>query len=171
MFYRVIWLVFTIILLFFTLVREHPYRFPRFIAFESILSLIFLNHQSWFAAPFSFRQIVSWFCLILSIYLVIHAFYLIKTKGNPSGDFEDTTCLITSGPYRYIRHPLYMSLILFAFGAFLKDPSWLGAGLASANFLSVFLTASIEERHNLERFGEEYKNYWSGTKRFIPFLF
>jgi protein-S-isoprenylcysteine O-methyltransferase Ste14 len=171
MLYGIVWLVFTIILLVFTLAREHPYRFPRFIAFESILSLIFLNYQNWFVAPFSFIQIISWLCLVVSLYLVIHAFYLIKTRGNPAGDFEDTTRLISIGPYRYIRHPLYTSLSLFAFGAFLKEPSWLGAGLTCANVLSVYLTATIEERHNLDRFGEVYKNYTDHTKRFIPFLF
>ena len=167
----IIWFVFTIILLGFTLARDHPYRFPRFIAFESILSLIFLNSQRWFREPFSLRQIVSWICLAESIYLAVHAFYLIKTKGYPSGDFEDTTRLVVTGPYRFIRHPLYTSLVLFALGAFLKYPSWIGAGLLCANIMAVNKTASIEESHNLERFGEEYRNYMSLTNRFIPNLF
>ena len=171
MFYLITWFVFTIVLLIFTLSRNHPYRFPRFIAFESILSLIFLNFQGWFREPLSLRQILSWICLVGSIYLVTHAFYLIKTKGYPSGDFEDTTRLIVDGPYRFIRHPLYASLFLFALGAFLKNPSWIGAGLLCANFLAVIKTAAIEEKHNLDRFGEEYMNYMSRTKRFIPYLF
>jgi len=100
MVYFLAWILFTIILLGFTLARSHPYRFTRFLAFESILSLIFLNAAVWFLDPFSFPQVFSWICLVGSIFLVGFGFFLIKTKGNPEGDFEDTTTLITSGIYK-----------------------------------------------------------------------
>jgi len=171
MVYFLAWILFTIILLGFTLARSHPYRFTRFLAFESILSLIFLNAAVWFLDPFSFPQVFSWICLVGSIFLVGFGFFLIKTKGNPEGDFEDTTTLITSGIYKYVRHPIYTSLILFSLGAFLKDPSLLGVGLVITTFIGVYLTARIEEGHNLERFGEAYQNYMEQTKRFIPKIF
>ena len=171
MIYFLAWGLFTIVLLGFTLARSHPYRFPRFLAFESILSLIFLNANVWFLDPFSFRQVLSWIFLAGSLYLAGHGFYLIKTKGYPEGDFEDTTRMITTGAYRYIRHPLYTSLFLFSLGAFLKAPSSLGAGLLFTTVLGVFLAARIEEGHNLERFGDAYQEYMEGTKRFIPYIF
>ena len=165
------WMIFTAVLLGFTLARSHPYRFSRFLAFESILSLIFLNAQAWFLNPLSFPGILSWLCLAASIYLAAAGFYLLKTRGKPSGDFEDTTKLITSGVYQTIRHPLYASLLAFALGAFLKDVSWLGGGLVLSTALGVWLTARIEERFNLERFGQDYQDYMDGTKRFIPYIF
>ncbi len=171
MVYFLAWILFTIILLGFTLARSHPYRFPRFLAFESILSLIFLNATSWFLDPFSIKQVVSWIFLVGSIFLVGQGFFLIKTKGNPEGDFEDTTTLITTGIYKYIRHPLYTSLILFSLGVFLKDPSLLGTGLVFTTVIGVYLTSRIEEGHNLERFGESYQDYMVATKRFIPKIF
>ncbi|MCD6425208.1 MAG: isoprenylcysteine carboxylmethyltransferase family protein [Anaerolineales bacterium] len=171
MVYFLAWILFTIILLGFTLARSHPYRFSRFLAFESILSLIFLNAPVWFLDPFSVLQISSWICLIGSIYLVGQGFFLIKTKGNPEGDFEDTTSLITCGVYEYIRHPLYTSLMLFSLGVFLKAPSLLGIGLVITTIIGVYLTARIEEGHNLERFGGAYQDYMDQTKRFIPKIF
>lgn len=168
MVYFLAWALFTIILLGFTLARSHPYRFPRFMAFESILSLIFLNATDWFLNSFSALQVLSWICLIGSIFLAGHGFFLIKTKGNPEGDFEATTTLITTGVYRYIRHPLYSSLVLFSLGAFFKNPSLLGMGLVITTVIGVYLTARIEEGHNLERFGETYRDYMEETKRFIP---
>jgi protein-S-isoprenylcysteine O-methyltransferase Ste14 len=171
MIYFLAWVLFTILLLGFTLARNHPYRFPRFMAFESILGLIFLNAPSWFLNPFSARQVLSWICLIGSIYLAVLGFFLIKTKGDPKGDFEDTTSLITSGVYKYIRHPLYTSLLLFSLGAFLKNPSLLGTGLVITTVVGVYLTARIEEKHNLERFGNTYQDYMDQTKRFIPEIF
>jgi len=169
--YLAFWGFFTLLLLGFTLVRAHPYRFPRFLAFESILSLIFLNARSWFLDPFSWRQILSWIFLVGSLALAGSGFYLIKTRGNPSGDFEDTTTLITTGVYRYLRHPLYSSLIALSIGAFFKDPSWLGALLVLSTVLGSLITARIEEGHNLKRFGEEYRDYKERTKRFIPFIY
>lgn len=165
------WVLFSLMLIGFTFLRTHPYRFTRFLAFESLLSLIFSNAEVWFLNPFSFRQVISWLCLGGSFFLAVHGFVLIKTKGNPEGDFEDTTTLITTGAYRYIRHPLYTSLILGGLGAFLKDPSLLGAGLLGTTILGVVLTARIEEEHNLIRFDEDYRAYSDKTKRFIPFVY
>ena len=169
--YLILWVIFTALLLGFTLVRSHPYRFPRFLAFESILSLIFLNAGVWFQDPLSWPQLLSWFFLAGSLGLAVGGFYLIKTQGNPSGDFEDTTTLITTGLYRHIRHPLYSSLIVFALGAFLKEPSLIGIALVLTTLLGCLLTARIEERHNLERFGVKYQDYMERTKRFIPYIF
>ena len=169
--YLALWFVFTLLLLGFTLARSHPYRFPRFLAFESILSLIFLNARVWFSDPFRWYQLLSWSFLAGSLFLAGWGFALIKTRGNPDGDFEDTTRLITTGVYRYIRHPLYSSLIAFALGAFLKSPTWAGALLVLTTVLGAVLTARIEERHNLERFGEAYREYMERTSRFIPFIY
>jgi protein-S-isoprenylcysteine O-methyltransferase Ste14 len=169
--YLALWCIFSILLLVFTLVRSHPYRFPRFLVFESILSLVFLNARVWFIDPFSWRQLISWILLLGSLVLASWGFALLKTQGEPTGDFEETTRLITTGLYRHIRHPLYGSLIAFGLGAYLKDPSWLGSILVLLATLGAVLTARIEEGHNLDRFGEEYRTYMGKTKRFIPYLF
>ena len=169
--YLALWGLFTILLLGFTLVRSHPYRFPRFLAFESILSLIFLNARAWFLDPFSWQQMLSWIFLAGSLFLAAGGFILIKTRGNPEGDFEDTTSLITTGLYRYIRHPLYASLIVFGLGACLKDPSWLGSFLLLLTIAGAVMAARLEEEHNLDRFGDEYREYMKTTSRFIPFIY
>jgi len=169
--YYIGWGILSLLLIGFTFIRPHPYRFPRFLAFESLLSLIFLNARFWFESPFSFVQIISWFFLGGSFALAAHGFTLIKTIGAPQGDFEDTTTLITTGAYRYIRHPLYTSLFLGGMGAYLKNPSLLGAILLGTTALGVMLTAYIEEQHNLKRFGKAYQTYIENTKRFIPYIY
>ena len=169
--YIIPWAIFSAVLVIYTLSRSQPYRFSRFMAFESILSLIFLNGSYWFLDPFSIFQVISWILLSASLILAVMGFSALKTKGAPKGDFEDTTKLITSGIYRYIRHPLYASLLWFGLGAFLKELSILGGLLIVVLIVAVFLTARIEERHNLDRFGEEYREYSRRTKRFIPYLF
>jgi len=151
--------------------RPHPYRFSRFAAFESVLGLLFLGAEVWFYEPFSLRQIISWVLLLGSLVLAVYGFYMLRVSGEPDGDVENTTQLVTTGIYRYIRHPLYGSLILLGAGAFLKSPSFLGAGALMLLCLSAFITAKIEEEHNLDQFGGEYRVYMEKTKMFIPLLF
>ena len=157
--------------------RSHG--FYRFFAWEAILALILLNLNYWFYEPFRIHQLISWCLLIGSIYLVAHGMQLLKAAGKPDKQREDpsllglekTTELVTKGPYRYIRHPLYGSLLLLAWGAFFKQLSV--AGFCLAVLATVFLTATakIEERENINFFGSTYKAYMQKTKMFIPLLF
>jgi protein-S-isoprenylcysteine O-methyltransferase Ste14 len=171
MFFWMLWILFSAALLGFTLIRPHPYRATRFLAFEGILSLVFLNARSWFTDPLAIRQIISWILLLGSAALAWHGLQLIKHRGEPAGDLEDTTRLISEGAYRYIRHPLYASLILLALGVYLKAPSPPGVALLGAAVVGAFLTARTEEHFNLERFGKAYRAYMGETKMFVPFIF
>jgi protein-S-isoprenylcysteine O-methyltransferase Ste14 len=154
--------------------------FYRFFAFESLLALILLNAPKWFRNPFSARQLIAWFLGAVSIGLAIEGFRLLKVIGRPvtasSGSanlaFENTTALVTVGAYRWIRHPLYASLLALAGSAWLKDP--LGAcslALIAGASASLLATAITEEQENLQRFGEVYAGYIKRTRRFIPFIF
>lgn len=76
MLYFWFWVFFSVLLLVFTLIRPHPYRFTRFLAIVSLLGLIFLNADRWFVDPFSVRQIVSWIFLAGSLFLAVRGFTL-----------------------------------------------------------------------------------------------
>jgi protein-S-isoprenylcysteine O-methyltransferase Ste14 len=165
-----IFVLLSTLLLVFTLKRPHRHRFPRFFAFESILGLVLINAGDWFRNPLSLRQLVSWIFLASSVGLAIHGFLLLRIAGSPKHDIEETTRLVTIGAYRYIRHPLYSSLLLGGFGAFLKNPSFLGLILFLILTGFVFVTGKIEEGENVERFGKQYRTYMEITKMFIPFL-
>jgi protein-S-isoprenylcysteine O-methyltransferase Ste14 len=143
----------------------------RFFAFESILILGFLNYPVWFKDPFSVQQVLSWILLILSIIVAIAGIRIFLIKGKPKEQIEDTSRLVTSGLYKYIRHPMYLSLILLGTGAYFKDtgfPQWL---FALINLAAIILTAKIEEKEMIAKFGNEYREYIKKTKMFIPFIF
>jgi protein-S-isoprenylcysteine O-methyltransferase Ste14 len=153
--------------------------FFRFFAWETILALALLNIDVWFRDPFSWHQLISWILLVASAILVIAGVRLLRQMGKPDAQrydvpmvaFEKTTTLVTTGVYRYIRHPLYSSLLFLAWGIFFKAPSWLGGLLAVAATLFLVATARVEESENLRFFGEAYREYASQTKKFIPYLF
>lgn len=154
-----------------TLRDPAAHGFYRLFAFIAILALILLNVPFWFASPFSLRQIASWLLLLASLCMVLGGFALLLRRGRPSGAFENTTRLVTTGLYRYIRHPLYSSLLFLAWGAALKQISWPALLLTTAASLFLWATARVEEGENLSRFGEDYAYYMAHTRRFIPFLF
>ena len=148
--------------------KFRSYGFFRFFAFESLLVLILYNVEHWFRNPFSILQIISWLLIIASVFVVSSGFYMLRKFGKPKDVIDDTAVLVTRGIYKYIRHPLYSSLILLSWGTFLKDISLVSFVLALiASGLPVAI-AKVEEKENIQKFGEEYLSYMKKTKMFIP---
>lgn len=170
---------------FFLWVSRHALRKPRshgfyrFFAWEGILALVLLNLPVWTLDPFAPHQVASWSLLLISLALVINALCLLRRIGQPSDErreaellsFERTSTLVTTGTYRYIRHPMYSSLLFLAWGAFLKDISWPGLALAGGASIALFCTARCDEAECREYFGAAYAEYMQTSKRFIPFVF
>jgi protein-S-isoprenylcysteine O-methyltransferase Ste14 len=157
--------------------RSHG--FYRFFAWEMILALAVLNLDHWFYNPFAWHQLVSWFLLLVSLFLVIHGVRLLKQMGKqnarrddgPMLEFEKTTAIVTAGAYRYIRHPLYSSLLFLAWGVAFKALSWPNIVLAVVATMFLVATARAEEAEDIRFFGSAYQEYMQNTRMFIPFLF
>lgn len=164
--------IFIILFSWFLSIKYKRYHgIARFFAFESVFILMLLNYKVWFNNPFSPIQIVSWILLILSIYVVLTGYLLLKRKGKPSKNFENTSVLVKSGIYSLIRHPLYLSVFLLGTGVMLKNIGSYQIGLGIVNVIAVYITARIEENEMVVKFGNEYKAYMEVTKMFIPFIF
>lgn len=154
--------------------------FFRFFAWECILGLFCLNVRGWFRFPFAWHQVISWVLLVLSLVPLILGVRNLVGQGRPAAKregepgllaFEKTTRLVTTGIHRYIRHPLYSSLLLLAWGIFFKSITWPGGLLALAATIFLLLTAKADERECTRYFGQAYLEYMQRTKMFIPFLF
>jgi protein-S-isoprenylcysteine O-methyltransferase Ste14 len=148
-------------------------KFYRFFTFEFLLILILVNSSYWFYKPFSSFQIISWILLIVSLLLVLPGFYLLIRAGKPasSANIETTTTLVTTGIYKYVRHPLYSSLIFLGAGCLLKNPSLLAVSLFAVTAVFVYATALSEEKENLLKFGDDYAAYTRKSRMLVPFLF
>jgi protein-S-isoprenylcysteine O-methyltransferase Ste14 len=149
---------------------ERYHGIARFFAFESVFILVLLNYRVWFHDPFSFHQIISWILLMLSAYAVITGYLLLKRKGKPDSNFENTSILVKSGIYGYIRHPLYLSVFLLGTGIMLKDPGPVQITLGFINLIAIYVTARIEEKEMIAKFGDDYNEYMKKTRMFIPYL-
>jgi protein-S-isoprenylcysteine O-methyltransferase Ste14 len=150
---------------------QQKYGYFRFCAFESLIVLVVINIQHWFHEPFSTRQLISWTIFLIAATLAATGFRLLRKVGLArSRIVEDTQTLVEVGVYRYIRHPLYASLLLFGWGVFFKGPGFMSGLLAIAATIFLIATARCEESFNVDRFGTTYSDYMKKTKMFIPFL-
>ena len=153
--------------------------FYRFFALEGILSLALLNYPYWHEKIFSPQQLFSWAVLALSVLFVIGGVLQLRRhgghqhrEGHPENlAFENTARVVTEGVYHYIRHPMYSSLLLLTWGALLKHIGAREIIIALLTSLFLFLATRIEERENINFFGESYKDYMKGTRMFIPYIF
>jgi protein-S-isoprenylcysteine O-methyltransferase Ste14 len=163
--------VFIVLFSWFLSIKYRRYHgIARFFAFESVFILVLLNLKVWLINPFCLLQIVSWILMTISAYIAVAGYLLLKNKGNPDSNFENTSLLVKSGLYGYIRHPLYLSVFLFGTGVMLKDTGSLQVFLGLINMIAVYLTARIEEKEMIMKFGDEYTEYKSETRMFIPFV-
>jgi protein-S-isoprenylcysteine O-methyltransferase Ste14 len=77
--------------------------------------------------------------------------------------------LITSGPYQYIRHPIYTAFLLILGSTFLISANWLiGFAWIGMTVLEVASRIGFEENLMLEYFGDQYREYRKRTGRLLP---
>lgn len=83
---------------------------------------------------------------------------------------KDEPELVTGGPYRLVRHPIYSGVLIGAVGtAVALSWMWLIAGLLAGIYF--IYSATVEERYLTEQFPDSYPAYKHSTKMLVPFLF
>ena len=75
--------------------------------------------------------------------------------------------VLTKGPYRYSRHPMYLSSSLAYIGVGIACASWLFLLLSVAYTVLSLISAIPEERFLLEKYGDAYREYMSKTQRWV----
>jgi protein-S-isoprenylcysteine O-methyltransferase Ste14 len=156
----------------FVSLKEKRYHgIPRFFAFEGLLLLGLVQQPVWFDDPWTIKHIISWFLLCLCIYYVMAAVIFYFRHAAPGRNFENSTKLVTTGIYKYVRHPMYASLLFLGWGMFFKAMNPASIALIGVITAALFITCKVEEREMISRFGEEYREYMKRTKRWIPLVY
>lgn len=116
-------------------------------------------------APLSYLGLVP---LLVGITIAATAARMFDRAGTPIRPFERSTTLVTVGPYRYTRNPMYVGLTLILVGVWLLLGS-VSAALPIAIFVWIIQSRFIrgEERFLDEIFGEQYRGYKSRVRRWI----
>lgn len=143
------------------------------IGFISVIA--FAINPNWLAfASLSFPVWLRW----VGVALALAGFALLQwaqvTLGKSWSDtprmMKEQT-LITSGPYQFIRHPIYTAFVLILGSALLISANWLiGLAWLGMTVLEVASRVGFEESLMLEYFGDQYREYMKKTGRLLPRL-
>lgn len=124
----------------------------------------------WTSAPFPYWLRGT------GIGLALVGFALLQWAQNTLGkNWSDTPrmireqSLVTSGPYRFIRHPIYAAFLLILSSTLLISANWLiGLAWISMTILEVASRIGFEEQLMREYFGDQYLEYSKRTGRLLP---
>ncbi len=79
--------------------------------------------------------------------------------------------VVTTGPYAYVRHPMYLSFLLLALGTFLLTANWfLGGGFLALLLMVLIVRLPVEERALKQAYGPAYVDYKARTGALFPHL-
>lgn len=132
-----------------------------------------------FTSPFSFAHIaipswLRWAGLISGLSASgLFAWTHFALGKNWSGLLEIAKDheLVTGGPYRFVRHPMYSAFFLMGIGVLLLSSNWLVGGLNLAAVTAMYLVrVADEEAMMLGHFGQSYQTYMDHTGRVFPRL-
>jgi protein-S-isoprenylcysteine O-methyltransferase Ste14 len=114
-------------------------------------------------------EVIGLAVFLLGLALAVWArVYLGRNWGMPMTQKEDPE-LVTSGPYRRVRNPIYSGIILAMIGTTIAvSLYWLVAVVVLGGYF--IYSATVEERYMAERFPDSYPEYKRSTKMLIPFI-
>ena len=127
-----------------------------------------------FTGPIPRDDLVSWAGLALFALGITVLAAAVRTLGELYTSYlgiQPEHRLVTSGPYRYVRHPCYLGELLSMFGIGFALSSVVGLALALLSLLLVLKRIKQEEEMLTAEFGDEYRAYMGRTKRLIPFIY
>jgi protein-S-isoprenylcysteine O-methyltransferase Ste14 len=137
--------------------------------------LVYSIHPAWLAwSSLSLDLWVRW----AGVGIALLGFALLQGAQDTLGkNWSDTPrmiqeqSLITSGPYQFIRHPIYTAFLLILGSTLLISANWLiGLAWLGMTVLEVASRIDFEENLMLEYFGDPYREYMKQTGRLLPRL-
>jgi protein-S-isoprenylcysteine O-methyltransferase Ste14 len=118
----------------------------------------------WVFPPETTMQHVGWGIIVLSLVLCVIPLHRFR-RGMWIG--RNVSGLVTDGVYRYTRNPQYVAAALMPLGYAVTGWSiWAWVGVA-VMWLTIHLTALVEEEHLERTFGDEYRRYKESTPRYL----
>jgi len=136
--------------------------------------LVYLINPYWMGwSKLGLPEWARWLGVGIGILCVLGIYWLFSSIGSgitPTSATRTQHTLVTSGPYRWVRHPLYTvgSSMFVAFG--MMADNWFIAILGILTFILMAIRTPKEEANLIDKFGDEYREYMKRTGRFLPKL-
>ena len=136
--------------------------------------LVYLINPAWMAwSKIGLPEWVRWLGVGIGTLCTVGIYWLFSSIGSgitPTSATRKQHRLVTTGPYRWVRHPLYTvgSSMFISFG--MMADNWFIAALGILAFIAMASRTPKEEANLIEKFGDEYREYMKRTGRFFPKL-
>ena len=107
---------------------------------------------------------IIWACSVVLGWLPI---FVLKRKGGVAKgkSYVHTTSLVKTGIYAIVRHPQYTAGILFSLALILISQNWLIAVMGAVVIVLLYIDILMTDKYEIEKFGEEYKDYMKRVPR------
>jgi len=102
--------------------------------------------------------------------VLVWIFRTIGPNISPSHTTREGHRLVTHGPYRFVRHPLYTTGTLLSVALAVMTALWWPLAWLVPSLLLLHWRTPREEAHLVEAFGDEYRDYMRRTGRYLPRL-
>jgi protein-S-isoprenylcysteine O-methyltransferase Ste14 len=136
------------------------------IAFAIVLLLRWLWPLPVRAYPAPFWAGIS--VIVLGGALALWGQRTMKAAGTNVNPSQPTTAIVTSGPFRYSRNPLYLALTLLFMGLSLAVNTWWGLIVAAPLLIVMHYGVILrEERYLAHKFGASYETYTNSVRRYL----
>jgi protein-S-isoprenylcysteine O-methyltransferase Ste14 len=136
--------------------------------------LVYLLNPAWMVwSKIGLPEMVRWLGVGIGVLCTLGIHWLFNSIGTGitlTSATRKEHSLVTNGPYRWIRHPLYTfgSTLFVALG--MMADNWFIVVLGLLAFIPVAIRTPKEETNLIEKFGDEYREYMKRTGRFLPKL-
>lgn len=133
---------------------------------------VYLINPQWMAwSKIGLPDLVRWLGVCIGAVCVLLIYWLFNSIGSgitPTSATRKEHKLVTSGIYRWVRHPLYSvgSTFIVSFGIIADN--WFIALLGVLAFIGMAVRLPKEEANLIEKFGDEYREYMKTTGAFLP---
>lgn len=144
-------LLFVLLLAFLILYSIYP-------PFMNLIHVDFPIWLRWLGTLFAFIGVVLW----------IYSQAMLDKYWSPQLQVQNEHKIITSGPYRVIRHPIYTSMFIWVIGLAIFTANIGFALIALLTIIGLILRVPKEEKMMIEHFGDEYKKYMQITGSIFP---
>ena len=114
-----------------------------------------------------------WLAALVALAAIPMFYWILVSLGvniSPTQATRQNHTLVTHGPYRWVRHPLYSTGLIFCISLTLLTAVWWVAVWGLLPFILLLLRTSQEEARLIDAFGNEYRDYMQRTGRFLPRL-
>lgn len=134
--------------------------------------ILYIVNPAWVDwARFPAPEWLRWLAMGIAVAMIPGIYWLFSTLGNNISPRETTRAgqqLIVTGPYKYIRHPLYTFGGLFVVALSVGVAMWWTLLLFGVGFVLLLTRTPREEANLIALFGDQYREYMARTGRYLP---